>query len=103
MQSLHLLSVVNKHVLVTDHHLHPAVVHEVVVVATKRCTVLVVEELCKRQVVWEDKGTDCILVHEICLAMHGIVHHLPVALEVLCLTRSAAKQDAMHRIDSKWR
>jgi hypothetical protein len=37
----------DEYVLVSDHHLHPGVVHEVFMMAVERCAVFVVEELCK--------------------------------------------------------
>ena len=44
-QSVHLLPMSNQHILVADHHLHLAVIHEVLMIALESCAFLVVKEL----------------------------------------------------------
>lgn len=75
-----LVPVLDEHVLVSDHHLHLAVVHEVVVIAIQGSAVFVVHELGQRQIVGEDEGADGIVVHEFGFAVHNVLYGFSIPL-----------------------
>ena len=77
--------VLNEHVLVSDHHLHLSVVHEILMISVQSSPVFVVKKLGERQIVREDKCADGVIVHEFGRSVHYVLDHLSVALQVICL------------------
>lgn len=84
---LALLAVLDKHVFISNHHLHLAFIHEVLVVRGQVFAVLVVHELGKGLPVPKHKGADRIVVEQLCFAMKDVLDVFSVRGEVVRLVR----------------
>lgn len=75
----------DQHLFIAYHHAYLAGIQEVVMVSGQGGAVFIVQELRKREVVWEDERAEGVVGGGMCIVVHYVLDNLAVAGQVVYL------------------